>query len=264
MKKTDIVYVLSALFLAVVTVVYFVHPDIDWDLLGGILYTVVPATIPIASFWLVRYHGLGSLQGKMWFAWGLSGLCDFIGESMDSLYYEYVVGEAAPWPGLPDIFWLSSYVFSGIFIALAVLCVKDLLKKRNIAMVVAIGILGCIPFIIYGMLPIFEWAAEATTMELAVSFAYPVMDFIIVFGTLLVFLVSRAFGGGRIAAAYLIVSLGFLFVVAADLWWIFLELGEGYESGHWVDLVYYPAYLLMALAPYYQRVVLKREMGRKT
>jgi len=259
MKKTNIVYVLSALFLIIVTAIYFVRPNIDWDLTGAILYTVVPATIPIAGFWLVRYHGLGSLQGKMWLAWGLMGLCDFIGESMDSLYYEYMLNKPAPWPGPPDIFWLSSYIFSGIFIALAVLCVKELLKKRDIAMVVTIGILGCIPFVIYGMLPIFEWAAEATTMEVVVSFAYPVVDFIIVFGTLLIFLVSRVFGGGRIAGAYLIISLSFLLIVIADLWWIFLEMEEAYYSGHIVDLVYYPGYLLMALAPYYQRTVLEKE-----
>lgn len=263
MKKTAIVYVLSALFLVIVTAVYFVHPDIDWDLLGFILYIVVPATIPIASFWLVRYHGLGSLQGKMWFAWGLGGLCDFIGESIDGFHY-YVIGESTPWPGPPDVFWLSSYVFFGIFIALAVICIKELLKKRDIAMVLTIGVLGCIPFVIYGMLPILEWAAEATTLELAVSFAYPVVDFIIVFGILLVFLVSRAFGGGRIAGAYLMASLGFLLLVIGDLWWCLLELTEGYFMGHMVDLVFYPAYVLMALAPYYQRVALKREIGRKT
>ena len=202
----------------------------------------------IASICL--YHVYKKTMGDeriFWFLLFLSCLSYFIAE-VNWDYYELILKVNAPFPGLPDVF----YILQPIFILLSILYLK--LKTEN----VFIGVRLFLDILItmdvaaalswyYLIQPIFA-QEHITFLFKAVSVAYPIADLGLLFGILSLIFTVRTFLRGF---QYTFLVIGLSLFTFADSVYLYLNASEGYQSGGFVDPLWILGLFCIALAGIY-------------
>ncbi len=164
-------------------------------------------------------------------------------------YYELATksGEV-PFPGLPDVFYLSQYALFGVGLILAAMAYRGLVSLRNPVIVagvvsVALGI-GLFGVFIQPVLA----DAEVSLAERVLTIAYPAADLVLLLGpALAIVLTIRHLQGGRLGWPWWAVAAGVTLVAVSDAAFNWLVFKETYQSGMLVDYGWMAGYALVGL-----------------
>lgn len=204
--------------------------------------TIASATV--LSFVVFGKQGSGGLFGRAYTGLLVGLAMWFIAESIWG-YYEVVLGEESPFPSIADAFWLGAY---GGLLFYVFSLYKFFGKGINkFAVVGVVGAIAIFAFFYLESLVSVSIPAEGEegngefVLPLAISVAYPVLDFV-----LLIPAVLMVFNSGR---GYLTsvpwVFVSFILTAIADIL-LGYQAVAGFEDVTLVTMLYNSAYLCMA------------------
>ncbi len=170
-------------------------------------------------------------------------------------FYELVLKVETPYPGWPDFFYLLS---PWLFIAALIYKMN---KDRNkylslrfaldILLVMIIFAALTIQYFIY---PIF-FQTDVSTLYIFVSAAYPISDLGLLFGALYLWGHRHQ---GKMRIFYPMMCGIFLFLIA-DIYYLYLNSKEIYQSGGFLDLLWVVSLMLIGLSAIYHVENVKTE-----
>lgn len=173
----------------------------------------------------------------LWLLLGVWALGSLFGDGVLA-YYEVVRRLEEPVPGLGDVGYLVSYVFPiGIVLIANWRTLGHLKSLENTldAGIFTLGVAGLAwPLVLEPM-----FSGPQRDLGFWVSFAYPVLDILIIFA-----FVSLLFGyydsrNRRPPAYFLLVCAAFLFEIIADsAYFVTSQPGGGYVAGDWTDVIW--------------------------
>jgi hypothetical protein len=202
------------------------------------------ASAAVLSFVVFGKQGSGGLFGRAYTGLAVGLVMWLIAESIWG-YYEVVLGEESPFPSIADAFWLGAY--GGLLYY-----VFSLYKffGKGINKLAVIGVVGAIAIFAFFYLeslvsvsipPEGEEGNGEFVLPLAISVAYPVLDFILLIPAIL--MVFNSGRGYLTAVPWVFVS--FILTAVADIL-LGYQAVVGFEDVTLVTMLYNSAYLCMA------------------
>lgn len=233
----------AVLFIAVYALVYIREPFSDLgDVLIINLLLVIAAALAagIATMIWMRYEPAEPAR-RIWrsFAMGL-----WLWASAELIYGYMDIAQAEVTVGMPDLFWVSAYIFFAyaLFLQYHLLAqpTKQELGKQGALAVAALLVLY---FVLYRVLV--TWVHPGSWVEAAVNTFYPVAD---LFLALIAVWLIRHFRGGVFARPW----VGLLAFSFTDLLYAFIDTSGLYDQANssWTalfDTTYVAAYLVLGL-----------------
>jgi len=206
---------------------------------------IAGAAVVSSGFALRKYgHNLKQRFSLVWFSFTLGMALWFLGETGWAIY-TLLLGVEIPYPSVADVFWLSGYVPFFMALCLYVKTFASVLSKRTLGIsmltVFALSVLVSATLIT----PILGAEEDAITM--LVDFAYPLLD-LVLFSVAVLGLV--VFFKGKLGESWLLINMGILSNVGADMLFSYTTAQETYYSGHFLELLFHLGYLLFLLAFY--------------
>jgi signal transduction histidine kinase len=173
-------------------------------------------------------------RGRPRVAFSLLAACCFLLGVGDAIwaYDEIILRQVDPFPSAADTAYLASMP-----LAIAGITLLPGAPSRHAARVRAV-LDGSL---IAGSLLLLSWvtalgavyrSSSGTTVDRAISLAYPVLDIIVV--SLILFVVGRVFGPAR--RTMVLIGLGFLFTSTSDSVYAFLTATNSYRTGGVIDI----------------------------
>jgi two-component system sensor histidine kinase/response regulator len=205
--------------------------DLSYQVLGMVAAVSVLAGVrlwrpPRPSGWYLLAAGLAmfSAADAMWF------------------FYDAVLRRDVPDPSVVDVVYLSAYpLLAWGLVSLA----RAGHPGRSWGLLLEGGIFGMATFAVGWAFLVEPALGDADGLAGWVNVAYPVADVV-----LLGVLAGTAFGAitrGR-TWSYALLVAGVVFQLLGDVVFAVIERGDGYQTGHWVDLTWLLSYGLLALA----------------
>ncbi|MBU2523714.1 hypothetical protein KKG71_00785 [Patescibacteria group bacterium] len=244
MKKHNVLLLFFVLLYAFCLYVYLGLYSLSyWSLLSNQLYLIPPLLAVLGGLYAVTRYGKGNPHGRalLYFSLGISAL--FVGELL-WLYYEHILG-ADPFPSLADVFYIVSYplMIIGIFKEIRISNRKEQLPSWKVAIPVALLIAVSSFYFIYQ-----AYDYEASLIENTFSMGYGLGDIILVVAGVYIFRIMRDYSGGRMASAWLMIGIGLILTLIADV--LFSFFYQQYEESLYayaqIDLVWSLAYLFFS------------------
>lgn len=205
-----------------------------------------PLIASIVSFTVAKRYSGSLVFGRAYAILGISLFMMFLGEST---WYTYVFGFGIeePYPSIADVFFFAFYPLAMVHIILNVNFFKTKISAPNKIWVTIIPI---VIIVIYSQLSL------SSGVEFDFDFFYG-MAFVTVSSVLLTLalLGSIVFRGGTLGNAWILLLIGILLTTVGDVWFFYLELLDGYFSGHPVELLWYSSYWTMTYALYKHRKI---------
>jgi hypothetical protein len=168
----------------------------------------------------------------------------FIGELTWAIY-KVGLGVDLPYPSYADLFYLAAYgpaiVASYAFILVFRECLTEL--KAALSIITGLLIVGLTYVLLLD--PIMNSSTDLLTR--AFDIAYPTLDAVLL---ILAVTMVMVFEGSRIATSWVYVSTGVLLTALADIAFILGTVEGWYFSGHPIELLWFWAYVAMALGFY--------------
>lgn len=194
------------------------------------------------SFAVFAKQGIGGLFGRAYT--GLTiGLSLWLAAESIWAYYEIVLGEESPFPSIADAFWLAGYGGLLYYVFSSYKFFGNGIKRYAIS-----GVIGIIAFVAFLYLQLLvsisvptEGGAEELVLPIAISAAYPVLDFILLVPAILIILNS----GKGLLTAIPWVFVSFALTAVADLLLGYSAL-TGFEDVTVITIMYNSAYLCMS------------------
>jgi hypothetical protein len=223
------VYILGCAFLVGSGIVYIVLPT---PFLTDIL-AVAAAVLPVAAagYTYLKVKERGK-EGVVWLLLCIGLLLWLGGETL--WFYLETVTQEVPYPSMADVSWLLGYpvLFAAFYMEYSRLDVDVGIKKKA-------GILGIVLLVLIVMTWVLLYpiavSDEVTNVEKFLDLAYPVGDLAILYVALLV---TSLYLGGRLGNAWLLICIGFILYVAADLTFSYLNWEEIYWSGNPLEVLW--------------------------
>jgi diguanylate cyclase (GGDEF)-like protein/PAS domain S-box-containing protein len=163
----------------------------------------------------------------------------------DSLWFvmEVIQGIEVPFPSLADVGYLAFYP---LLLAGLILLPRDRSPSRlKLALDLATVLVGASTIVWWLVLaPVLE-TATGDAASVLVALAYPVGDILLIFALAVAFIGNLR---DTSRAAVLLLGLGVVLNVVADLAYARLSLDATYESGTWIDVLYMFGWFSMGLA----------------
>jgi len=228
------------------TFVYTTPNSDEKEYLIALVSIVNPLVAAIISFIVARRYASSIVFGKAYAILGIGLLMMFLGEAT---WYTYVfVFELEPFPSAADVFFFVFYPFAMIHILLNVRFFQTKTSLNNKIW------LASIPIVI---ITIYTFISLKEIEEPNFDFYYG-MIFVIVSSVLLSLglLGAVVFRGGTLGIAWILLLIGILLTTIGDVWFFYLELLGGYESGHPVELLWYASYWIITYALYKHRKII--------
>jgi len=211
---------------------------------GGVLIIGAAAFVVIQT---ALQFGKGEPLRRQWLAIGIGVLVYALGDVLWT-YVEVVQQVEVPYPGVPDIMYVSAYAFLGFGIVSAALAYRGLVRiKAPMIMSVAITVVTGAALYVVLVHDIIADPAVAV-LEKALDLYYPLADLILLFGpaVFIVFVVAQL-GKGALAAPWRFVMAGMAVLAVADTAYQWLEWQGLYAAGSIVDLGWMLGYVLIAV-----------------
>jgi hypothetical protein len=190
----------------------------------------------IMTLWAATKLGLRTSVGRPWLLIGLGVALFAVGDTVWTII-EVGLRQEAPYPGLPDLFYLLEYPLVGVGIVLAGRAYRGLIDLRRPA--VLAGVLGTL--LTAAMFALLIWPTVLKpegipVAEKVVSALYPMGDVLGMFvPAIFVLLVVRQLGNGRLAWPWVAVAAGLAVISFADSGYSYLTAYDLYKSGSIVD-----------------------------
>ena len=210
---------------------------------GGVLTVGVAAAVII---WAALRFGPTESLRRQWLLIGLGALSYFLGNVVWA-YYEAVLGQEIPFPGLPDVFYLLMFPLVAAGLVLAIRSFRALLRPGKALIISAICTVGISAAL---WIPVFRPAlsdAETTGLTKLLGLLYPVADLWLLFfpAFALALLLSRL-AGGKLAWPWWVVVSGCVAIFFADTMFLVLSNAGTYTSGSAIDLGWWLGYTALA------------------
>ena len=239
-----------------------------------IFYLSAPTVAVIFLFYLVKFYGFKSIEGKVWGLIAVALLLWCIGEWM-WFYYAQVI-ESDPFPSAADYLYIAGYapLLLGFYFKASESVVKTTAEKpktrkekvkwmrakrvkRKRAFIILAAVIATSVIIgIFIISPTMQ-AEDYGTMEKSFSIAYPVLDIVLL---VLGMIILAAFWDTKTGSTgWKLFSLGIVAMTTADI--IFSSLDwEGIYYAQ-MDLLWIASYLLFLAGGAYQYLFHKSLMG---
>ncbi len=206
--KKGYLAVMTAFFLLYTAVlVADMQPLADY----GDILELVGIGIALCAF-ATGIHALEKANRLPWICFALTAFCSFLGEGLWS-YYDHVLGDTPGSPSICDIFYVSYSIFciAGIVVFLRQnkhISLSAFSADLVISLVAAAGLMY-----IFLILPTFNNMSQMSG-ALLLQISYPVFDFGILFGSMVIFFSAGRDGYSR--SSLTLMLLGFLVMLIAD------------------------------------------------
>lgn len=217
----------------------------------GIAYLsmFLPLVVAISSFFVAHRYGLSEVFGKSYLMFSLAYFAFFLAELT---YYAYdVIYGIDPYPSFADIFFFAFYPLTAMHIVINLRFFKSKTNKWQKMLFIAI------PIIIF--LAYTETASDAyggiegilADDESMFDYSYGLIFVAVAAITLsLAALGAIVFRGGMLGIVWTLLLVGILINNIGDVWYYYLELFEGFDLYHPVNLFWYSSSLIMIYALY--------------
>ena len=192
-----------------------------------------------------RYKGM-LVYGRAYTALGIAFLGLFGGELTYLIYEEYL--ELDPYPSIGDLFFFLLYVFTIMYLVIHIRFFSTKIANIDKLWMIAIPI---------GITAIY-WMISFPILEgFNFDFYYGIVFVAAISSTLSLAVYGiRIFQASLTGIPWIILSIGILLFTLGDTWYYTLELYEGYELVHPVNLLWYAGYFIMIYALTLRRKVL--------
>jgi hypothetical protein len=235
-------YLVGIVVAVLVTVAYF------WlqssELLGPVtdyISVLASGICSILAFLVIRHWGYRGKVGLVHLGLFLGVFLWFLGDTAWTIY-ETVLQVEIPYPSFADVLYLAGYIPIALGIVQFLWTFRAGLKRQRAFVALGVGLLflGLTYAFLIGPL------AVSTENFLTKSYdvAYPVLDSMLVVLAIFMFFVFR---GGKMAGAWVWVSLGLLLNALADIAFSLGSLQGWYYSGHPIELIQFWGYIGLAL-----------------
>ena len=229
------------------TFVFFAPEGDTKEYIIAFVSVVNPLVASIVSFTVAKRYLGSKIFGKAYAILGIALLMMFLGEST---WYVYVFGYGveAPYPSIADIFFFAFYPLSMVHIILNVRFFNTKISTSNKSWITIIPV---------AIVLIYLTISLSAEPELDFDFYFG-LSFVIISAVLLslALLGSIVFRGGTLGSAWILLLIGILLTTCGDVWFFYLELLEGYFSGHPVELLWYASYWTMTYALYKHKKII--------
>ena len=239
------------LIFALSIVYYFTNsPDLDvsgldaFDIVDPLIWGISSVVAFIVG---IRYRG-SQVLGKAYFSLGIGLGMMTIGQ-ITWIYYENIGYD--PYPSLADIGFAGYYVFGAIHLIYNITIFKKKLESVQKLWLIAVPAIIVVTFT---YLAITEWGVYD---ELYFDLFYALI-FIGGAAVLLSWSVvgTATFRHSILGKAWLVLTVGIVIVSVADVWYYYIEIFEGWYTGHITSTMWAFGYMLMTYALYKHRKVL--------
>ena len=212
---------------------YYVSPE-NTDSIVSIFSFLNPLVVTIIGFSVViKYRG-SLVFGKSYLALSLGFLSVFLAEVTYTVYD--IVYNIEPYPSIADIFFFMLYPGLLAYLFLNIRFFSPKISKRA---KIWISLMPLAVLIGYSVLSTTE--AEISIFEF--DFYYGIIFVYAVTLTLSVAVIGAfIFKEGAIGKAWMLFVAGILLLTIGDVWYYNLELFEGYDLVHPVNLFWYAGY----------------------
>lgn len=211
---------------------------------GSIIIIGAAAIITIRT---ALAFGAGESLRRQWLFVGI-GIALYVMGDVLWTYIEVIQQAEVPYPGLPDVFYVSLYAFLGYGLVSAAWAYRGLVDVKRPLILSVIVSLASAAALYFVLVKDILADPEVLALERALDIFYPVADILLLLGPALfiVFVVSQL-GRGALATPWRFVVAGSAFLAVADTLYQWLEWQELYQSGHIVDLGWMIGYVFIAV-----------------
>jgi PAS domain S-box-containing protein len=239
--------VLAIFFVGYVFWVYLLHPsDENNTLVTDIAQPIISLAMSVLGWRASRQSGLDGRERRAWQILTISFLMYFIGNVIWA-YYELRLHEdlGLTWADVPTLMYYP--------IALLGLLTFPLGRAGRSRLTFALDsgtvMLGASIVIWYLVLRPVALAQNASSLETAVTLAYPVSNAVLLFGVIAVLLRQPS---KRVSGALGVLTLAIFFDAIADFGYSYQTLDNSYFGGQWPDGFYMLGFVLLAASAHYQ------------
>jgi hypothetical protein len=193
-------------------------------------------------------------------AWLLlaSGLSAYVAAQSVLAFYQLVLGRAAPFPSIADLFFVPATLLLAVSLFFFVRVYKSVgfeVAETFDVRIVLFFVLSLLAvfFLVVGR-PVL--ASDAPWAERALNIAYPVLDSILLVPAVLLLKMALSMRGGSLWKVWMALLLGFVFLAAGDiLFAFFTTLGKS-ALDPLLDVAFAWSYILIARAVVTQHGIL--------
>lgn len=218
---------------------YFISED-NADTVVSIFSMFIPLTLAIIGFTVVLKYKGAQVFGKAYLALSLAYLSIFFAEVTYAVYD--IVYDIEPYPSIADIFFFMLYPLLLIYLFKNIRFFAPNLGKKSKIWIIVMPLL-----VLLGYSILSTTAGEISILEF--DFYYGIVFVYSATLTLAVAVVGASiFKEGVIGKAWLIFVIGILLNNIGDLWYYNLELFDGYDLLHPVNMFWYSGYIVVIYA----------------
>jgi hypothetical protein len=263
MKKLTLLWIISAIIIAINLIVYLVKPG------GDVVLLYVSDLLPVLSSFitvLCLFLAVRSFKGfdftKLSWILILVGIfLYFIAEavySIQEIFLGFDMGEF--FPNYADYFWCAGYI--PFFIGLTMMFNgyrKSGLPLGKTSLYVTLASLFFIvaALVVYFLLIPVLRDPETETVDKVFYMFYPIGDLLIAIPALVLVYITSLFGSAIITKPWKFMALGFILFTISDLLYSYLDWMGLYGTGNLIDLGWNSGYLLIGVAGLYQYRIVK-------
>lgn len=234
-------------FLGIAVLVISFHIGINYlisednaDTVVSIFSMFVPLTLAIIGFTVVLKYKGTQIFGKAYLALSLGYLSIFFAEVTYAVYD--IVYDIEPYPSIADVFFFMLYPLLLIYLFKNIKFFAPKLGKKSKIWIIAMPLL-----VLLGYSVLSTTEGEVSILEF--DFYYGIIFVYSATLTLAVAVVGASiFKEGVIGKAWLILVIGILLNNIGDLWYYNLELFDGYDLLHPVNMFWYSGYIVVIYA----------------
>ncbi len=246
--KNKYTYLWISIGLAVVYLLWsvmFSHND-GVRTTGGNILSLTSVTL--AFIWLLPAVKLRSEDRGLW-CWLLFGTGSIVLAEVIWFTYETILGQAVPYPGLPDVFYLLQLF--GYLMAVGYKVVHPDRKYSFIKYLLDLLIIMVVTISLswYYLIEPLVFDGEMRLFEIVVSVLYPVGDLLLLFGLVMIFYMSAYVYANR---ALRLMLFGVLIQITADISYLVMTIHFSYQSNNWVDPLFSLAVMVIAASFYFR------------
>lgn len=200
-----------------------------------------------AALWCALQFKAGESLRRQWLFLSLGAGSYFLGMVVWT-YYEAALFQEAPFPGLPDVFFLLVFPFLGIGVFTALTSFRKLFDIRPALVISAVACLLATAALHVGVGQAIFADPEMSTLQTALSILYPVADvWLLLFPVIALIITAVRMRAGTLVRPWWAVSAGLLLIFAADVLFTITTWNGTYASGNPIDLGWLLGYVLVAI-----------------
>jgi len=212
-------------------------PD-DSDLIISIVSFINPLSVSLVGFIVTFRYKKSAVFGKSYLFLSLGFLSVFAGEVAYSIYD--LVLNIEPYPSIADVFFFAYSPLLIVYLILNIRFFQPSMNKFSLLWVTAIPVFITVSYAVLSLSEIGEANFD---------FYYGIIFVAATSITLsLTLLGTTIFKGGLLGKSWLILLFGILSLTFADDWYYYLELFEGYDLSHPVNVLWYAGYWIVFYA----------------